>query len=225
MYGVQEWFESPVQPAITQRLGSMGSPNQLNVDMPNGTTLMFYGITPDLDTALRSGGRPKRPDLTVQGNIVSQGYYIVNQFQGGWLLDNCPLNVIFGQGWLPGQQQALAQAGLTPSCPQVTGQPVMSAPAPIQQATSPIPSQTYVPPLSTTLPGSTIPSAIITGSSPAAPNTPVFASSGPGSPTGMNWQDQAEPGGGGGAAPALPQWTFYAAIALIGVLALRGRGK
>lgn len=224
MYGQQQWFESPIQPAITQRLGSMGSPNQLQVDMPGGYSDMFYGITTDLDAALRAGGRPKRPDLTVQGNVVAQGYYVVSQFQGGWLLDNCPLNVIFGQGWLPGQQQALATAGITPSCPQVSGQPVMSAPAPIQQATSPIPSQTYQPPLATTLPGSTIPSAIITGTQPAAPNTPIYATTGPGSPTAWDMGgpiSDGTPAGGNSSMEALP---ILAIIALGAFLLGRRKG-
>jgi hypothetical protein len=79
------------------------------VRMPDGSTLDFSGISTDLQNAILAGGKPMRPDGS---------YYNTQLFMGGWLFDNCPLNVILGQGWLPGQMDALKAAGLTPYCPQ-----------------------------------------------------------------------------------------------------------
>lgn len=79
----------------------------LHVVMPDGRIQSFNSITPALDSALRSGGTP----VEVSGsNIVHQ--YSLRQHEGGWLLDNCPLNVIMGMGWFPGQQESLASAGI-----------------------------------------------------------------------------------------------------------------
>lgn len=44
----------------------------------------------------------------------------------GYLVNGCPLNVWFGQGWVPGQQAALAQFGIV--CGS-TGAPISASPA------------------------------------------------------------------------------------------------
>ena len=67
------------------------------------------GDDPALNVALYSG-EAARP---------TGGNYAKRRFAGGWLLDNCPLNVVLGQGWLPTQQNILAAAGLVPYCPEV----------------------------------------------------------------------------------------------------------
>lgn len=119
-------------------LNGLGSPNQLAVDMPDQTTKVFYGITQDLGAALTAGGKPQRPYNFSQYNVQSpqwglapNGYYVVTQFGGGFLLDGCPLNVIFGQGWISGQQEALHSAGITcgasamtPTVPTVSAGPI-----------------------------------------------------------------------------------------------------
>lgn len=54
----------------------------------------------------------------------------VMRFLGGFLVDGCPLNVIYGEGWINGQKEALLAAGITPCVPVVAperaagGQPV-----------------------------------------------------------------------------------------------------
>lgn len=64
--------------------------------------------------ALQNGGTPYRPNGTP---------YDVMQFLGGYLFDGCPLNVVLGQGWLAGQQEALQQAGITPYCAEAVSAP------------------------------------------------------------------------------------------------------
>lgn len=81
------------------------------VVMPNGDMLGFNSIVPELDAALRAGGTP----VIVEGGDIVHTYE-ASQFMGGWLLDNCPLNVIFDQTWLEGQSDALTDAGLSPYC-------------------------------------------------------------------------------------------------------------
>lgn len=88
-----------------------GSRRQFAVIMPNGDTLVFDAIVPELDQALRQGGIPV---ILEGGDIVHT--YTASQFMGGWLLDNCPLNVIFDQVWLEGQNDALTDANLQPYC-------------------------------------------------------------------------------------------------------------
>lgn len=98
-------------------------PASANPKSPNSFDLTFSGITQDLGDALQKGGQPLRPDGSA---------YTLTNFQGGYLLDNCPLNVIFGNGFLPGQQEALNSAGL--HCDAMTAAhgpivpPIQSAP-------------------------------------------------------------------------------------------------
>lgn len=87
--------------------------NGITFLMPDRTSrqVMSFG-TPAADqevgTIMAAGGRP----LLANG-AVAQG----KQFQGGWIVGDdgvgwMPLNVLFGNGWLPGQQEALAGAGI-----------------------------------------------------------------------------------------------------------------
>ena len=220
MYDRELWFESPIQPAPTQPmrpgLAGLGSVNQLAVDMPDQTVRIYYGITTDLDAALSGGGKPQRPYNFAQYNVQSpqwglapNGYYAVRTFMGGWLLDGCPLNVIFGLGWQTGQQAALMQAGISPSCPQVT----MQATAPIQQAnpfTTQPPSQTFVPAQGPIYTPAVTASGIVYGPSPAAPQTQVVSTQTPPLPTDVFSTTPHE-----GGVPLLPSWVPIAAVALI----------
>lgn len=71
----------------------------------DGKEQTFYAMEPALDAALKAGGKIVRPD----GSLSTP-----RQFEGGWISDNKPLNVLLGQGYAPGQQEALQKAGLTP---------------------------------------------------------------------------------------------------------------
>lgn len=70
-------------------------------------------------------------DLDTRSVKDSSGRTVqVMRFLGGFLVDGCPLNVAYGDGWIPGQQDALKAAGITPCVPldvsiaQSGGQPV-----------------------------------------------------------------------------------------------------
>ena len=78
------------------------TPGVLRVRMPDGTTRDFNSITADLDTVLRAGGIPIDP-------ISGQDMALTTPFGpgGGYLVDGLPLNVVLGQGFLPGQLQKL----------------------------------------------------------------------------------------------------------------------
>jgi hypothetical protein len=76
------------------------------VRMPDGTEQVFYGITPDLDAALKAGAQLMRPDNT---------YASMTQYQGGWLADNQPLNQFAGGQLTPEQTAAMGLYGTTPS--------------------------------------------------------------------------------------------------------------
>jgi len=78
----------------------------------------YSSITPALDQALASG----YPVMSADGShaYAVQRFSVPQQYGGGsgWLLDGCPLNVIFGQGWIsnPDQIGALKTAGVVPTC-------------------------------------------------------------------------------------------------------------
>lgn len=93
--------------------------NQVSVIMPDDSVRTFNAITTDLDNALRLGGLPVKTDSA--GNIIHQ--YTTRQFGGGWLLDNCPLNVIMGQGWTGAQIEAAKAEGIEPYCPECADDP------------------------------------------------------------------------------------------------------
>jgi hypothetical protein len=212
-------------------LGAMGSANQLNVEMPDRTIRIFYSITQDLGNALAAGGRPQRPyDMSSyntqspQWGVAPNGYYIVTQFQGGYLLDNCPLNVIFGQGWIAGQQEALATAGLVAHCPQILGTnaPMVTV-LPQQQIPSlQFPGATFSPTpgpaFAITSPSGVIPS----GQGTPAPVTAVSSQGGSAPPPVTDvFQDMGPGSGAGEASSGMPSWVPYAAAALIVAVLLR----
>ena len=74
----------------------------------DGTASVWIGISQALADALNTA--TKISDQA--GNPLS-----LQNFQGGFLVNGCPLNVWFGQGWLPGQQDALQQAGIISCLP------------------------------------------------------------------------------------------------------------
>lgn len=218
--GVPRWFESPIQAAMTHQLGDLGSPNQLNVDLPNGTTQIYYGITQDLGTALGQGGRPWR-EFTTSGN-TQRHYYTVTTFMGGFLLDGCPLNIIFGQGWIAGQQEALSGAGIVPHCPDLIGpQAMVSVVTPTTTQTAPIPSVTFTPPQGAVFTPTLTTGGIVTAPAPAAPNTTVYSAQAPPPVTGDFQVNEVPPPM---ASQGIPEWVPLAAVALIAVLLFR-KGK
>jgi len=219
------WPESPTTAAPTFRgLDGLGSLNQLNVDMPDGTTQMFYGVVPALDQALQAGGKPRRPDLVVNGATVTQGYYIVTTFLGGYLFDGCPLNIIFGQGWLPGQQTALQNAGIQPACAQL-----MTPAAPQQnvQFTSlqaPVTSAAATNPISAIqafqAPGYTntlTTGGMVTTPAPVAPSQTVYSGQAPIIPVGSTSSPSMLPPGTPLESPIspLPLWPIAAIVVLV----------
>jgi len=131
----------------------------------DGQYKQFSSINNDLGAAL-TRGQPIKPDGSA---------YTVTSFLGGFLLDGCPLNVILGQGWLPGQIDALKGGGILPTClipgtydyvafygntgiPTVTVPPATTVPPPSQPTlvqpgavppTIQVTEQPYQPPLST----------------------------------------------------------------------------
>jgi hypothetical protein len=220
--GVPKWLESPIQPAITHQLSGfdgMGSTNQLEVDMPDGSFKLFYSITSDLGAALAAGGRPKKPDIIVSGSVIPQGYYTVTTFMGGYLLDGCPLNVIFGQGWIQGQQEALAAAGIYPNCPQVKAmvpvsplETTMNTPI-LSTAGTTINAPAFTP----TMPSGT--TGVLSFASPVTPAQTVYSPQAPASPTGMTAQDMGA--GQTSMTLGLPSWLPYAAVAVVALMLLR----
>jgi len=70
--------------------------------------VQYSTIDSALDIALRSN----QPVFDEYGREMR-----VSMFMGGWLLNDCPLNVVFGQGWLAGQMDALLSAGITGCLP------------------------------------------------------------------------------------------------------------
>jgi hypothetical protein len=83
----------------------------LNPD--TGAILKFDSISVELDQALRKPG-------AMATNVYME------QFAGGWLANGCPLNVYFGAGWLPGQQEALRAAGKTACLPGTGSSPTIN---------------------------------------------------------------------------------------------------
>ena len=83
----------------------------------DGTASVWTGISQALAYALSSA--TKISDQ--QGNVLSLQQLPNN---GGFLVNGCPLNVWFGQDWLPGQIDALTNLGITQCLPNVTTDPV-----------------------------------------------------------------------------------------------------
>lgn len=134
-----------------------GFGGSLSVRMPNQSVQIFSGITSDLDAAFKAGGVPLKADGSA---------YSLTNFQGGYLLDGCPLNVVFGQGWLPGQTDALKAAGLT-NCPQFPLPPVSTPPLQIPGGAPPtnfnqVPAPGFVPVVTSASGGKIVPTGVVT---------------------------------------------------------------
>src|SRR5262250_324567 len=87
-------------------------------DSTGGHYELFQSITSDLALALNtSGAQAYTWGMLADGTFGpnSQPMTITKNFAntGGFLLNGCPINVILGQGWLPGQQELLAQYGVS----------------------------------------------------------------------------------------------------------------
>jgi hypothetical protein len=82
----------------------------------------YTAINQALAMALNSG----KP-VSVNGQTV-QVVQLPNN--GGFLLNGCPLNVVLGQGWLPGQQDALRQQNIT-TCLPLAAPPVPTGSGPV----------------------------------------------------------------------------------------------
>lgn len=190
--------------------------NPFTIQMPNGTENTYSTIDPQIAADLSGGGKPIRP---------GGGYYNVTMFEGGYLFDNCPLNVILGNGWISGQQAALYAAGITPDCPQVgpVGVAAMNPPAPLTVApVVPAPAaSTQIVNGPAFVQTSTAP-GVVTTASPAAPTTSVVSSTGsaPALPAGVQNMNTA-----GIESPGTDNTLMYVALAGIALLFLtKGKG-
>lgn len=173
------------------------------VRMPDGSMRSFSGISTDLQDAILANGQPLRPDGTP---------YRTEQFMGGWLFDGCPLNVIFGNGWIAGQKEALIAAGRLPQCPQVGPTTEGFGPAPTGPPAINF-SQTAAPGFTAQTRASSGAAILPTGV--ATPSAPIVITL----PGGQIYQEPAQPAAGtGGEAEDmigkyLP-WALAAAAAL-----------
>lgn len=86
----------------------------IRVAMPDGSIRQFSGISVQYNYALSEGGVPIRAD----GSAYRHSSFLPNVGEvpfgtpgSGELLDDCPLNIVLGQGWIPGQMSALAEQG------------------------------------------------------------------------------------------------------------------
>lgn len=122
----------PSQPLATPAIPTSAdvAPTQnIQVQMPDGSSRVFNSIDESLNQALHQGGK-----VIVNGQPIAP-----QQFQGGWLVNGQPLNVLLGQPLLPEQQAvmqtpeylSLGQAASSASGIPPTGpaQPIPPAPA------------------------------------------------------------------------------------------------
>lgn len=154
-----------------QRRNYMGV-NPFVIQMPNGDEHTYSTIDPQIAADLSGGGKPIRP---------GGGFYNVTMFEGGYLFDNCPLNVILGNGWISGQQSALYAAGITPDCPQVgpVGVAAMNPPAPLTVAPQvPVGAASVMAVNAPAFVQTSSAPGLVTAASPAAPTTSVVSSTG-----------------------------------------------
>ncbi len=81
----------------------------------NGHT--YTSIVGNLDTDLQTAITQGTP-ITVSGPLgaLTVSAREINGRGSGWLINGCPLNILFGQGWVSGQIAALKSAGITPMC-------------------------------------------------------------------------------------------------------------
>ena len=179
MYNRKMWFEELTQPAMTTGLSGMGLAGGLVVYQGNGQASVYGSISQALGDALATASK-----VTDQNGTPVTMVQLPNN--GGWLANGCPLNVWFGQGWLPGQQDALRAMGNTQCLPAapltqgtvpqaVTTLPTVQAPAftttlvtggIVNEPALPAPVQTIFGP-SGGVPSPTVP--VDTGISPGAP--------------------------------------------------------
>jgi len=134
----------------------------LTVKMPDGSTRQATAVEAWVHDALKSGGQALRPNGSV---------YQFQEFMGGVLLDGCPLNVILGQGWLPGQQDALRLANIGSFCAEAAPSgPVMQVfpPPTVQQ----IPAPGYQQPASSGSGARILTTGVATPSGPLIISTP-----------------------------------------------------
>lgn len=216
MYSRNDTNYARFSPAPNRRL-FLGV-NPFVIQMPNGDEHTYSTIDPQIAADINGGGRPIRP---------GGGFYNVSMFEGGYLFDNCPLNVILGNGWISGQQSALYAAGITPGCPQVgpVGVQAMNPPAPL--TTSPV---VPAPAASTQIVNgpafvqtSTAP-GIVTSASPAAPQTSVVSSTGSAPAVPIQVTDSGMSATPEAATPAPDNTLMYVALAGIALLFLM-KGK
>lgn len=103
-------------------------PPPQSVTVVIGGKLRTVSTQADLQAVLDAGGTVRRDDgsgATIQ-NIKAPGWT-----QNAWLVDGNPLNVVLGQGWLPGQRELVAElvgAGQVPA-PTLSNQPDVVSPS------------------------------------------------------------------------------------------------
>lgn len=103
---------SPATTTTNTSYGSIPSGGVIRVRMPDNSERVFTSLTPELDAALKAGGRPVRSDNTLAS---------LTTLNGGWLADNMPLNQFMGGELSAAQKAALTQAGLLPMNINTTG--------------------------------------------------------------------------------------------------------
>lgn len=111
----------------------------INVAMPDGSVRQFNGVSMQFNYAIEQGGVPIRNDGTpyqYQQFLPNVGIVPNGTPGAGVLLDDCPMNVEAGQGWVPGQMTALQEQGI--SCnSQAAGNNCSCCPGGIPQGNGP----------------------------------------------------------------------------------------
>jgi hypothetical protein len=79
----------------------------------DGEPIHFNSNTPELHQYLSEGWAAVRINQNTQ-QVVH--IYDVRAFESSFLLDGCPMNIIFGKGWYDGQIDALKAANIVPRC-------------------------------------------------------------------------------------------------------------
>lgn len=124
---LREWFQADFflspPPTITGGIDAVTRTTATATPVVTAPAGDIIG-TKDVALAMGPGEQPIVTRSLYQiGDLLAAGYRILRQdgtlanmttFQGGWLADGEPLNVVLGRGWVPGQQEALVAAGITP---------------------------------------------------------------------------------------------------------------
>lgn len=87
----------------------------INVAMPDGSIRQFGSVSMQFNYAIANGGVPIRNDGTpyqVRQFLPNVGEVPEGTPGAGYLLDDCPMNIVLGQGWVPGQSPALEEQGI-----------------------------------------------------------------------------------------------------------------